>query len=492
MEKTKLINYIKTTKLQKQKIDKFESELELLKIKRKNLKKKKKNVEKQNASLEKEKTKVVKTRAKKIKKIISISNKITKDPKFKEEQYILNKIKEFNSNGKPTIAYFNDSFYPLIDGVINVLNNSALEMMKTCNVVVCVPKHKRKIIQREYLVLGANSTYLKFINQDMAQPGSDIKFNRYIKMLKIDIVHIHSSFFMGMYGVKIAKNRNIPLYSTFHCAGVKKDIENEVQIKSVVSMIMNMIMKPFNACDIVFTMHEAAKQVLISYGYKGKIELLPNGTDHICPTNILERKEIMDKKYNIKNNEFVFLFVGRLVAVKNIMFIAKSLSLLKQKGIKFKMFFVGNGPDEDKLKEKIEELSLQDEVVLTGKITSRDELANYYLRADLFLFPSTYDTSSIVQIESACYHTPAVFIEGSTTSCTVTNNRNGFLAKNSEESFAERICEIISKPKLLKKVSETAHKELYVTWQEICKRLYNYYFPKQKKSLFKKLKNIQK
>lgn len=491
MEKIKKINYTKTTKLQKQKIEQFDSELEFLKIKRKNLRNKKKKIKKLNASLEKEKTKVVKTRAKKIKKIIGINKKITKDPKFKEEQYILNKINEFNSNGKPTIAYFNDSFYPLIDGVINVLNNSALEMMKTCNVVVCVPKHKRKIIQREYLVLGAGSSYLKFVNYDMAQPTSDVKFNKYIKKLKIDIIHVHSPFFMGMYGAKIAKKRNIPLFATFH-SQFKTDFENEVPIKSIVKFLMNTIMKVFNACDIVFTMHEASKRNLISYGYKGKIELLPNGTDHICPTNILERKEIMDKKYNIKNNEFVFLFVGRLVAVKNIMFIAKSLSLLKQKGIKFKMFFVGNGPDEDKLKETIEELSLQDEVVLTGKITSRDELANYYLRADLFLFPSTYDTSSIVQIESACYHTPAVFIEGSTTSCTVTNNRNGFLAKNGEESFAERICEIISKPKLLKKVSETAHKELYVTWQEICKRLYNYYFPKQKKSLFKKLKNIQK
>ena len=118
MEKINKTNYAKTTKLQKQKIDKFESELELLKIKRKNLKKKKKKIEKLHASLEKEKTKVVKTRAKKIKKIIGINNKITKDPKFKEEQYILNKIKEYNTNGKPTIVYFNDSFYPLIDGVI--------------------------------------------------------------------------------------------------------------------------------------------------------------------------------------------------------------------------------------------------------------------------------------------------------------------------------------------------------------------------------------
>ena len=39
--------------------------------------------------------------------------------------YIMNKIEEFNNNGKHTIVYFCDTFYPIIDGVIKVLDNYA-------------------------------------------------------------------------------------------------------------------------------------------------------------------------------------------------------------------------------------------------------------------------------------------------------------------------------------------------------------------------------
>lgn len=462
-----------------EKINSIKTDLDLLKLREKDLIKRAKQIKKMSLELKKDNSKNKKDRAKNIKKITKNNIRAEKSPRFKEEQLILKKIKEFNSNGKPTVCMFSDSFYPLIDGVIGVLNNSALQMMEKCNVVVCVPKHKGKVPQQKYLVIGAGSTYVKFLNYDMAQPSTDIKFNKYMKMLNIDVIHVHSPFFMGMYGAKLAKKRNIPLYATFH-SQFKADFENAVPVKSVVKFLMSTIMKVFNACDIVFTMHEASKQNLLSYGYTGKVELLPNGTDHICPTNIQERKEIINKKYNIGKDEPVFLFVGRLVKLKNILFIVDALNILKNEGFKFKMFYVGNGTDEQELRDKIAETNLQNDIILTGKIMDRNELANYYIRADLFLFPSLYDTSSIVQIESACYHTPAVFIKGSTTSCTVTDNVNGFLTENSVKDYANRIKQIMQNKELLKTVSENANNQLYVTWKQICNRLYNdYYFPKE-------------
>ena len=53
------------------------------------------------------------------------------------------------------------------------------------------------------------------------------------------------------------------------------------------------------------------------------------------------------------------------------------------------------------LKELVKKNKLQKEVIFCGKVTDRDLLANYFARADLFLFPSLYDASSIVQIEAA-------------------------------------------------------------------------------------------
>ena len=58
---------------------------------------------------------------------------------MKNNNYILDKIDEFNNNGKRTIAMFCDVFYPSIDGVISVLNNLSNELLNYYNIVVCVP-----------------------------------------------------------------------------------------------------------------------------------------------------------------------------------------------------------------------------------------------------------------------------------------------------------------------------------------------------------------
>ena len=48
-----------------------------------------------------------------------------------------------NNNSKDkkiTIGLFNDSFYPMVDGVISVLDNYARRLNKIANVIVFVPK----------------------------------------------------------------------------------------------------------------------------------------------------------------------------------------------------------------------------------------------------------------------------------------------------------------------------------------------------------------
>ena len=93
------------------------------------------------------------------------------------------------------------------------------------------------------------------------------------------------------------------------------------------------------------------------------------------------------------------------------------------------MFFIGKGQDEEVLIKLINKNNLNKEVIMCGKITNRKLLADFYARSDLFLFPSLYDASSIVQIEAASQKTPVLFIKGAATASNVTNNVNGFISE---------------------------------------------------------------
>ena len=118
---------------------------------------------------------------------------------------------------------------------------------------------------------------------------------------------------------------------------------------------------------------------------------------------------------------------------------------------------------------------MEDEVILTGKILDRDLLKAIYYRADLFIFPSLFDSSSLVQIEAASQETPTIFVDGSVTSDTVEDNINGFKEKEDVDLFAKRIINIMEDKRLYNKVKKAARKDLATSWSDIGKETYDYY-----------------
>lgn len=388
-------------------------------------------------------------------------------------EYVLKKVDEFNNNGKMTVAIYCDAFFPDLDGVVMVVDNLAKRLKDMCNIIAFVPRHKGRTYKRDYLVVGVKSTFLKSINYSLAMPLFDNDYFRVIRHARIDVIHCHSPFFLGKAAKSLHKAKKIPMVTTFH-SQYKKDIYKATKNKGLTAMVLKIIMHVFNASNEVWTMHKKSAKTICDYGYNGKIRLIPNATDYVYPIDSEQRIALLRKQHDI-NDEKVLLFVGRLVLQKNILFIAEVLSKLREKGDKFKMFFVGDGPDRAKLEERIEKLGLQNQCVLVGSISDRNLLASYYLFSDLILFPSLYDVSSIIQIEGACMKTPTVFVEGSVTSCTVNNGENGFILPNDVKSYADGVHNIINDQETLKRVGENAQRDLYVTWDEVVENTYNAY-----------------
>ncbi|MEG2158749.1 MAG: glycosyltransferase, partial [Clostridia bacterium] len=172
-------------------------------------------------------------------------------------------------------------------------------------------------------------------------------------------------------------------------------------------------------------------------------------------------------KYDLTNKSNIMLFVGRIVKVKKVFFISRVCQLLKQRNFDFTMIYVGNGPDENKLKHQIKEMGLSDNVIFTEKISDREELKAIYKRSDLFFFPSTYDTSSLVQIEAATQKTAGLFRNNSVTAYTIEEGVSGFLSSASVEETADKIMSIFSDSAKLQEVSQSAYDRLHVTWGDL-------------------------
>ena len=380
---------------------------------------------------------------------------------------------------KITIGLFIDTFFPMIDGVTMVVHNYAKRLVKYANVIVFAPKYPGKNYDDSifsYKVVRCKSLKAPIIDYGLPIPEFDSNFKKILRESKLDIVHIHSPFMVGKAGIKYAKKHKIPVIATMH-SQFKQDLKRAVKVDKIATILNNTIIKTFNKCDECWAVNsEVARIFYEDYGYKTLPRVMNNSTDMEEINNKEEALEKINKMHNIKPEDKVFLFVGRINSLKNIFFLAESLKILKEtSSLNYKMLYVGSGQDEKELKEWIAKNNMEDRIIICGRVSDRELLAAYYARADLFLFPSLYDASSIVQIEAASQHTPTLFLKDAATAATVTDNVNGFLEENDVNKYAKRIEEIICNQELYKNVCERAYIDLYKNWDDTIKEVYSIY-----------------
>ncbi len=371
------------------------------------------------------------------------------------------------------VGLFIDTIYPMVDGVINVVDNYARELSKYCEVTVFCPLvDKTEILDKPYKIVQCTSLSIKGLDYSLPLPKVDAKFSDALSQSNLDIVHIHSPFTVGEAGVAYAKKHGVSLIATLH-SQYRQDFERTIKLKIPVDIAMNAIMKVFNSCDECWAVNGAIKELYQKeYGLTSPCKVMPNATDHTPIENEEEAIAVVNQKFSLSPDQTVYLFIGRITFLKNLQLIVNALKILKTGGKKFKMLFVGTGQDEEELQRQIDSLGLKDDIILTGKISDKQILKSLYLRAKLFLFPSLYDANSLVQIEAACQRTPTVFVRGAKTASLITDNENGFIAENSAEGLARKIAEIESNPTLYKRVSEGAKRDLYLSWHEVVKSVF--------------------
>ena len=395
---------------------------------------------------------------------------------------------------KITVGLFVDVFFPMTDGVVMVVDNYAKRLANYCNVIVFAPKYIGKDFDDSifnYRVVRCRSLKVPFIDYSLPIPKMDNAFQNVLKEYHLDIVHIHSPFTIGEAGISYAKAENIPVVGTMH-SQYKQDFKRAVKSDTLAQTLTKTLIHTYNKCDECWAVNsEVARIFYEDYGYKELPLVMNNATEMMPISNIKDSIKLVNDKYGL-SDEKIFIFVGRINALKNIFFIADALEIVSNKrpDINYKMLFVGTGQDEENLKKYLAKKNLLDKVIMCGKIDDRNLLASLYVRSDLFLFPSLYDASSIVQIEAASQKTPVLFIKGAATTATVTDNINGFIADNNVNAYADYIIKIITDNLLLKKVGEGAYRDLYKNWNDTINEVYERYLllinEKNKKLLSKR------
>ncbi len=376
------------------------------------------------------------------------------------------------------VGLFIDGYYPIIDGVIKVVDAYASRLVKKCDVTVFTPYTRNQAVGYDdsfpYEVVRCWSIMRKKDDYPQGYPIVDPTFRNAIKNAGLDIIHVHSAFPIGLCAKASARRLGIPLVGTIH-SDFRPDVVHYLG-KMIGEPVIKLMMSVYNSCDECWTVSDAVGQMFIKdYGLKRPYRIMPYSTDHYPVSDETAAREEVNAAYGLEDDDFVLTHVGRLDLQKREDFIVRSLAVLKQQLPDFKVLFVGEGNKQDYVKSLVEKLGLADNVVFCGKVADPHKMMSIYARTDLLLFPSESDTYGLVKIEAACQKTPTLFSEGTMAADGITDGVDGFVSKNSEEDFAGYILRIHNDRKLLERVGEGARRNLYRTWDNLVDDVYENY-----------------
>lgn len=290
-----------------------------------------------------------------------------------------------------------------------------------------------------------------------------------VEAQKVSLLHTHCPVTSCLLARQLAEAYGLPLVLTWHTK-YDIDIANAVSSKLLQEGALHALLRNVNACDEIWTVSKGAGENLRSIGYEGEYIVMPNGVD--LPREPVSEDLIAEtvSGYDLPAGVPCFLFIGRLMWYKGLRIILDALKTLSDSGTGFRMVFVGGGGDEAEVKEYTRRLGLERSVIFTGAISDREMLRSWYSRADLFLFPSTFDTNGLVVREAAASDTPSVIVAGSCASEGVTDGRNGFLIEENAASLAAKLRELCEHPEKMKVVGKGAGDELYISWADAVSR----------------------
>ena len=310
------------------------------------------------------------------------------------------------------IAFYTDSYLPSRDGVVTSILNTRAELERRGHEVYVFASGGKKTA-----ALAKKDKHLSVIK--------GIKFNKYpqytiglktsensrIFHIQPDIIHAHTPFNAGLFGYRASAALGTKFIGTFHTMVFSEDAissyltKNRTAVRISRYFMLRYLKWFYSKTDSIIAPTDYVKKALNNHGMKNVI-VIPTGMD-FSSLRMINRKTARNA-LNIKQNDKVILYFGRVSKEKNVELLIKSAKPLSAVG--FRIVIAGAGPllkELARLNKKIGNKNTK----FAGFVREED-LPNYYAAADMFCNPSKFETQGLVNLYAAFYGLPILMPAG--------------------------------------------------------------------------------
>ncbi len=177
----------------------------------------------------------------------------------------------------------------------------------------------------------------------------------------------------------------------------------------------------------------------------------------------------MRSRYGIPADHDVILCPRRLVPKNGVESLIESLPLIRQSCDQISVVVAGDGPERQKLEQRVRELRLQNSVIFTGSIAN-DDLPAFYADADVVVIPSLMEATSIAGLEAMASACAVVATGVGGLPEIIDDGRTGLLVPPRDpNALAAAIIRVLENPQLRKQLGEAARArvEREFTWAHV-------------------------
>lgn len=339
------------------------------------------------------------------------------------------------------IGLFTDTYYPEINGVAASVFLLRQELKKRGHEVYVFTTTAPDAPKGEEGVFRVPSLTCRFLSERRVGMFYQHRLDHIIRDLKLDVIHTHTEFPLGIFGRIVAKQFKIPTVHTYHT--IYEDYTHYIMPIHLLEKGAKSFARKYsrffcNHGGYVIVPTEKVKHLLERYGVKTEMAVVPTGIDLSKFRRDNYGREVLAEKrkeVGLSGKEKVILYVGRVAQEKNI---SELLTMLPDffavhKDARF--LVVGDGPALESLKKQAEEEKIAASVLFAGA-KPWDEIGAYYALGDVFVSASQSETQGLTYIEAMAAGLPVVAKKDDCLQDVLKDGENGFMFESKEAFFS--------------------------------------------------------
>ena len=255
------------------------------------------------------------------------------------------------------IAIFSETFLPTPDGVAHFLGNFTRQLAKM--------GHEPHIFTTGRLIGGDGdvesyvhrfrSVKFPLYGQYRISPGPFIGALRTVKKLDIDVIHIHTPFFMGTAGFICSRALALPIVGTFHTnfLDMAESISTSTIFKGFVNFAWKYSRGLYKRCNVLTTSSRSTAE-LLQRKFGREITVIPHGIDVEAFSHSAGAVNIRER-HGIADDAAIVTYLGRLTRDKGVHTLLDAFVDVRKRR-RACLVIAGVGPERKALEERAEAL----------------------------------------------------------------------------------------------------------------------------------------